>query len=187
MLAPAALVPNSSIALTCPAQPSNANGGMMFDIYAYRDLVLTNFSWITPAAYLPGNSSFAVQVLFRFGSITDGQTVYNATTGVYNGGAKGAVGAFPASLSNWTSLLNASVVGLNMLAPIPGTVSVALPAGTRASLWFLFMDGTKPTRSTDNVTAVNTTTADDGMLAIYRANQPTAINQGARAGDASLG
>jgi hypothetical protein len=39
------------------------------------------------------------------------------------------------------------------------------------------MDGTKPTRSTDNVTAVNTTTADDGALAIYRANQPTAINQ----------
>ena len=178
-LAPAAAVPGSPILSTCPAQPSNANGGMMFDIYAYNALTLTGFSWLMPSNYSNGSTSFPVQVLFRYGSITDGQnmTLYNATTGVYNGGAKGAIGQFPAVLANWTSVLNTTVTAQGVIAPLPGTVSIPLAAGQRGSLWMIFMDGTKPARSTDNITDINVTTADDGNLAVFRANQPTTVSQ----------
>ena len=79
-------------------------------------------------------------VLFRYGSITDGQnlTLFNATTDVYNLGAKGGIGQFPTVLANWTSVLNGTVTALNAIAQIPGSVSIPLAAGQRGSLWFIF-------------------------------------------------
>ena len=70
----------------------------------------------------------------------------------------------------WSQLLRVNVTTTGAVALL-GNTSLAVPAGGRVALWFVFTDGTKPTRDSAVKTSATTimpnfTTTADGALTL---------------------
>ena len=145
--------------LTCPAPPGSANGGMFFDIIntGSNPVQIKSFSFLTPPAYTAG-TSFPLSIYYR--RLNAQQCLPGLVcTGSYRDNSFTTAGAFisapvsaPASNlsdASWVNAWNGSLVTLNTLEALQGSFNIALAPSETVGFWFLFTDGTRPTRAAD--------------------------------------
>ena len=173
---PAGILPAD---LSCPVQPGNANGGLLYDLTnlgVNTTISLTGISVLLPAACtgspsyctgdaLTNSTNYALTILYRrrnvtscvLGAVCTGSVRdnYFAVDGTYMPNATSNVRPPAAPAGNvadpsWVTLVsNAAMSGNGTVVPVPGTIALSIAPGEVVGMWMFFADGTKMSRGLD--------------------------------------